>query len=860
MKTRIKEIVSMDTKITLTHTLTLAVLVLVFVVIFSIFSVSSITIYAVGSIPDASVYYISQLSPGEEEWGIGITQGNNAYLFYPSLTALLNELIAQHPDAIINFENVSNLDEEVIIDNTENAITSSDINITFEGNLTSIVEGGTHYNEGEPHYNSNLCTYAFSLKSVDKLNLHEFTFNSKTSAFYVYPGSSLFIDSSTITVTALYNNWYSGGAILNDGGILDIKSSAIEWINQGSKGYAIFSYGEVVIDEGVLSNFSLIKGNGAISIADSGSLEMHEGVLEATNESEEGYKTLQVINAQANILGGSLEVSSTSGVSQPVVIKQSTVNFHEGVNVDKSIFIGSGDVSVGSTVTIGTLELKTVPGFYNIELTPYQPTSPIEISSANSDNILLSIVDFNDEKALSNGWGEGYSSNTINLTQAQTIYEALPVGTNFNPDITLLYYVTYRYYNEAGALQNEKITLEEGQSHTISTRKSTYYAPSLTLVNWADRVHTTQSFAPGFVIENISRDYELEENLSLNTFTLVIPSDKTGTLPGEESKLTILPSAYQDPQVVYTFKWYKKSGTNDPFVLIEDNTTSELILHPRFPNGIYKTEVTATLLAPEMGGDGVYSETKTAEISVDFTLQYFVTYFYLDETDVLQNSQIIVEEGQSFTLSFRKSTYFLSSLFLDYWRDKASTSLTYIPGQIIENIDRDYELEEVLRLNTFSINDWVNLSGQLPPGEIKLEVFTSTYEDSEVGFTYMWYKKLTSAEMFTPIEDSNSASLTLNPSSPNGIYQVAITASLSAPEIGGDGIYFETQTAEIIVNYTIETPVVIPEKNELTQAEKNSLAIASISISTATLTFLSILFLAFSKVIIPYLLKRISRH
>lgn len=854
MKFLISKNVSLDTKGLLIYAIFLIVLLMLFVFIFTIPSISSVTILAEQIIPDADVYYVTQLSPGDEEWGIGITPNNNAYLFYPSLTALLNELIAQHPDAIINFENVSNLDEEVIIDNTENAITSSDINITFEGNLTSIVEGGTYYG-------TNLSTYAISVKEVDNLTLRDLTLNTKTSSLYIDPESSIHIIDSTITVRAVHNNWYSGGAIVNDGGFLDVKSSTIEWINQGAKGYAIFSYGQIVIDDGVESNFSsTIKGNGAISIADSGSLEMHEGVLEATNESEEGYKTLQVINAQANILGGSLEVSSTSGVSQPVVIKQSTVNFHEGVNFEKSIFIGSGDVSVGSTVTIGTLELKTVPGFYNIELTPYQPTSPIEISSANSDNILLSIVDFNDEKALSNGWGEGYSSNTINLTQAQTIYEALPVGTNFNPDITLLYYVTYRYYNEAGALQNEKITLEEGQSHTISKRKSTYYAPSLTLVNWADRVHTTQSFAPGFVIENISRDYELEENLSLNTFTLVIPSDKTGTLPGEESKLTILPSAYQDPQVVYTFKWYKKSGTNDPFVLIEDNTTSELILHPRFPNGIYKTEVTATLLALEMGGDGVYSETKTAEISVDFTLQYFVTYFYLDETDVLQNSQIIVEEGQSFTLSFRKSTYFLSSLFLDYWRDKASTSLTYIPGQIIENIDRDYELEEVLRLNTFSINDWVNLSGQLPPGEIKLEVFTSTYEDSEVGFTYMWYKKLTSAEMFTPIEDSNSASLTLNPSSPNGIYQVAITASLSAPEIGGDGIYFETQTAEIIVNYTIETPVVIPEKNELTQAEKNSLAIASISISTATLTFLSILFLAFSKVIIPYLLKRISRH
>ncbi|MDD4121103.1 MAG: hypothetical protein PHG90_05940, partial [Clostridia bacterium] len=274
----------------------------------------------INQIDQKDIYYVRQ-GPNQE-FGLGYETPDNQIFQYSTLSSLIEDVLSQHAEATIFFEeSVSQVSEAIIIDNSNNRLNESDIHLTMKGTLTSILPGGAFYGEGD---NSN--TYALQFLGLE-LSFDNLTFNSSTVSVKVADLFTLNIYNSSIYARPEYRNEFDGGAIINNGTV-NIKESTVEWIDMSSnkpkltdgitpnppaKGYAIFSYGKIIVDQGVTENYSLIRGNGGISIQEGGELLMYNGSLQNTNSaSEEGYKTLLVFNGKADIYGGELTATESS--------------------------------------------------------------------------------------------------------------------------------------------------------------------------------------------------------------------------------------------------------------------------------------------------------------------------------------------------------------------------------------------------------------------------------------------------------------------------------------------------------------------------------------------------------------------
>lgn len=573
--------VALDTKIKIWFIILLFLLLLLS--LFSSIHKYTSYVFAEEVIPESTIYYVSQhiddINPDLQKYGLSFNGDHSADIFYPTLEILLESILKQHNEATVEFvpasgSEIITLKSSVCLSNENNRITSKNILLKLRGTIKSELHGGGYY--AEPNINN----YAFQFNNMGKVVLEELSLSAQTVAIKITPDTVLDIEKSNISVKAEHSNAYSSGAIFNDRGVLNILQSNISWDTTSKvEQYAIFSYGNVNIDETVSSEpYSKIEGPGGI-IMRAGELKMHGGSLASHAASK---YALQVEETKAEVISGTIKTTAPTATSS-VIVKQGDVNLLNGVTIDKGVFVGASDVALNTSITLGGVTLNVPPGGFNISITA---SEFLNIGNNDSETI-INIIDIKEDRVSVSGWGET-GKNSISLSEA---IESANNG-NLEPKADFIYYVTYQYLNADGAVHSEdKIPIKENEKHVFKAHHNLYKSDYFHHKAWRDRL-TNNAYSEGDSV-TIKKDYVVYSEIELIAPNVVIKHEVVNE-KNREIKLNCIVDEYSNLDPIYNYKWFLIEANSDKKDI---NDANEKSIHyvPKNLESSYECHVSVTV-------------------------------------------------------------------------------------------------------------------------------------------------------------------------------------------------------------------------------------------------------------------------
>jgi len=546
----------------------------------------------VNYIPKLERYYIKDLVG---RFGLSTNDDQESDEEYESLDALFDDLLCQHQqNVVVEFVGDFVLDEEVKIDNSNNRLSANDIDLTIIGKAKSTVKGSTFYNPNRAN------TYAMHIINIDKMTLSNFTLETETMAINVLGETNLIIESSSIVTKYDILNKNSGGIIVNSsyGSKVDIISSTVKGLKESEyELYAIYSYGDVTIDKGVVSEpFSLLECYGGISMA-AGTLSVYGGEVKKTGPSSD-YFALKLFNSDAVLNGG--HMSNAAALHSPnessILVKQSNLEVENGSKVDTGVFIAANDTNDPSSLTVDGTKIIVPAGAFNIVMS-CEDTMEFGV---NDDNVSLAITDVKEDKVDTTAWGEG-AGNVIKLSDIEQFASEGIV----QPKATIYRFITYKHLSEDGTLVTDPaIKVENGTLHTVKNYNQLYKTNIFSQKCWEDSNGGKHLKGSTITVEN---DYEFMAIMQLKTPSIELGYTVIDSANYSIKLLVTIPADYQGDNIGIEYSWYKIAQNGGAEIYIQDTEMPFIELIAESTNCRYKVVVKIKVLDLSVGGETEYS-------------------------------------------------------------------------------------------------------------------------------------------------------------------------------------------------------------------------------------------------------------